>query len=90
MDRLEKALVGDPDIVRWSSYVGRGAVRFYLPLDEQLANPFFGQVVIVTRDFDARQRVAARLRKLLREEFVGIDGFVHPLDLGPPVGRPIQ
>ena len=90
MDRLEKALVGDPDIVRWSSYVGRGAVRFYLPLDEQLANPFFGQVVIVTRDFDARQRVAARLKKLLREEFVGIDGFVHPLDLGPPVGRPIQ
>jgi multidrug efflux pump subunit AcrB len=90
MDRLEKALVGDADIVRWSSYVGQGAVRFYLPLDEQLANPFFGQVVIVTRDFDARQRVAARLKKLLREEFVGIDGFVHPLDLGPPVGRPIQ
>ena len=90
MDRLEKTLVGDADIVRWSSYVGQGAVRFYLPLDEQLANPFFGQVVIVTRDFDARQRVAARLKKLLREEFVGIDGFVHPLDLGPPVGRPIQ
>ena len=90
MDRLEKALAGDQDIVRWSSYVGRGAVRFYLPLDEQLANPFFGQVVIVSRDFDARQRVAARLQKLLREEFVGIDGFVHPLDLGPPVGRPIQ
>jgi multidrug efflux pump subunit AcrB len=46
--------------------------------------------VIVARDFDARQRLAARLKKLLREEFVGIDGFVHPLDLGPPVGRPIQ
>src|SRR5260370_20113849 len=90
MDRLEKTLVGDPDIVRWSSYVGQGAVRFYLPLDEQLANPFFGQVVIVTRNLDVRQRVAARLKKLLREECVGIDGFVHPLDLGPPVGRPIQ
>ena len=90
MNRLEKVLVGDKDIVRWSSYVGRGAVRFYLPLDEQLANPFFGQVVIVTTDVDARQRVAARLSKLLRDDFVGIDGFVHPLDLGPPVGRPIQ
>ena len=90
MDRFEKTLAGDPDIVRWSSYVGRGAVRFYLPLDERLANAFFGQLVIVTKDFDARQRVAARLKKVLREEFVGIDGFVHPLDLGPPVGRPIQ
>jgi multidrug efflux pump subunit AcrB len=90
MDRFEKSLAGDADIVRWSSYVGRGAVRFYLPLDEQLANPFFGQVVILTKDYDARLRVAARLKKLLRDEFVGIDGFVHPLELGPPVGRPIQ
>ncbi len=90
MDRFEKALVGDKDIVRWSSYVGRGAVRFYLPLDEQLANPFFAQAVIVTKDFDARGRVAARLAKFGRDEFVGIDVFVHPLDLGPPVGRPIQ
>ncbi|MBM3650612.1 MAG: efflux RND transporter permease subunit, partial [Alphaproteobacteria bacterium] len=90
MDRFEKALAGDPDIVRWSSYVGRGAVRFYLPLDEQLGNAFFGQLVVVTKNFDARQRVAARLKKVLREEFVGIDGFVHPLDLEPPVGRPIQ
>ena len=63
MDRFEKTLAGDPDIVRWSSYVGRGAVRFYLPLDERLANDFFGQLVIVTKDFDARQRVAARLRR---------------------------
>jgi multidrug efflux pump subunit AcrB len=90
MDRFEKALVGDKDIVRWSSYVGRGAVRFYLPLDEQLANPFFGQVVIVAKDYDARVRLAERLKKLAREQFVGIDVFPHPLDLGPPVGRPIQ
>jgi multidrug efflux pump subunit AcrB len=90
MDRLEQALAGDKDIVRWSSYVGRGAVRFYLPLDEQLANPFFGQVVIVARDYDARVRLTERLRKLAREQFVGIDVFPHPLDIGPPVGRPIQ
>ncbi|TMJ26951.1 MAG: efflux RND transporter permease subunit [Alphaproteobacteria bacterium] len=90
MDRFEKALAGDTDIVRWSSYVGRGAVRFYLPLDEQLSNPFFGQVVIVAKDYDARVRLADRLHKLAREQFVGIDVFAHPLDLGPPVGRPIQ
>jgi len=90
MDRLEKTLAGDPDIVRWSSYVGRGAVRFYLPLDEQLANPFFGQAVIVAKDLAARERLTGRLQKLAREQFVGIDLFPHPLDLGPPVGRPIQ
>ena len=31
-------LAGDPDVERWSTYVGRGAIRFYLPLDVQLAN----------------------------------------------------
>ena len=34
--------------------------------------------------------LAERLKKLAREQFVGIDVFPHPLDLGPPVGRPIQ
>ena len=90
MDRFEATLGDDKDIVRWSSYVGSGAVRFYLPLDEQLDNRFIGQIVIVTRDVDARSRVMARLQKLARESFVGIDVFVHPLNLGPPIGRPVQ
>ena len=35
-ERPEKALAGDPDIAHFSSYVGGGAIRFYLPLDVQL------------------------------------------------------
>jgi multidrug efflux pump subunit AcrB len=90
MDRFELALKGDADIEQWSSYVGQGAIRFYLPLDQQLANAFFGQIVIESKSLEARNRVIARLQKIGREEFVGIDVFVHPLDLGPPVGRPVQ
>ena len=90
MDALEATLKGDADIVRWSSYVGQGAVRFYLPLDSQLANPYFGQIVVVTKDLDARGRVKARLDALAAKSFSDIDVFVHYLDLGPPVGRPIQ
>ena len=90
MDRFEQHLAGDPDIVSWSSYVGEGAIRFYLPLDQQLANAFFGQAVVETRSLEARERVQARLRALARSDFVGIDTFIHPLDIGPPVGRPVQ
>ena len=90
MDRFEAALKSDPDIPRWSSYVGQGAVRFYLPLDQQLGNAFFGQIVIETASYAVRDVVAARLQRLARDQFVGIDVLVHPLDLGPPVGRPIQ
>ena len=34
--------------------------------------------------------VKPALEKLLRDEFVGTDAFVKPLELGPPVGRPVQ
>jgi multidrug efflux pump subunit AcrB len=90
MDRLEQVLKGDADVDRWSSYVGQGAIRFYLPLDQQLGNPFFGQIIVVTKGLEARHRVQAKLEKALREDFVGIDGLVHPLEVGPPVGRPVQ
>ena len=53
---------GQDDIESWSSYVGEGAIRFYLPLDQQLANEFFGQMVVVTKSIEARERVQARLR----------------------------
>ncbi|GJE60478.1 efflux RND transporter permease subunit [Methylobacterium trifolii] len=90
MDRFEARLKGDPDIERWSSYVGQGAVRFYLPLDQQLANAFFGQVVIVTKSLEARDRLFPKLEAFGKREFVGTDVFVNPLSLGPPVGRPVQ
>ncbi len=90
MDRFEKHLSGNPDIDHFSSYVGRGAPRFYLPLNVQLANPFFGQVVIVTKDIEARQRLQPQLEKLLADEFPNVVGRVYPLELGPPVGWPLQ
>ncbi|GJE56380.1 putative efflux pump membrane transporter TtgB [Methylobacterium thuringiense] len=90
MDRFEAELKGDPDIVRWSSYVGQGAVRFYLPLDQQLANAFYGQAVIVTKSLEVRDKVVARLQQIGRRDFVGIDVMVQALNLGPPVGRPVQ
>ncbi len=90
MTRLEDALKGDPDILHWSNYIGQGAIRFYLPLDVQLPNEFFSQVVIVTKGTDARERLRARLEKLLAEEFPNVVGRVSALELGPPVGWPVQ
>jgi multidrug efflux pump subunit AcrB len=90
MDRFEATLAGAADIDRWSSYVGVGAVRFYLPLDVQAANPYFGEMVVVAKSYEVRDRLAAKLRTLAAREFYGSDVTVEPLALGPPVGRPIQ
>ncbi len=88
--RLEALLKDDPDIDHYSTYVGRGAIRFILTLDVQLPNPFFAQFVIVTKDLEARERVQAKLEKVLAEEFPEVVARVSPLELGPPVGWPLQ
>jgi multidrug efflux pump subunit AcrB len=88
--RFDAALKGDSDIERWSTYVGRGAIRFYLPLNAQLPNDFFSQAVIVAKDVAARERLQTKLETLLAEEFPNVVGRVYPLELGPPVGWPVQ
>ena len=91
VDDLEKILKSDPDIEHWSFYIGSGAIRFYLPLDQQLANDFFAQGVIVTKGFKVRPAVQARiLAALQRPEFEQVQPRISPLELGPPVGWPLK
>jgi multidrug efflux pump subunit AcrB len=89
-DRLDALLGADPDVAHWSTYVGWGAVRFYLPLNVQLPNPFFTQAVVVAKDVAARERLEVKLDQYLKEEIPQAITRVAPLELGPPVGWPIQ
>lgn len=88
--RLDEKLRADDDVARWSTYVGRGAIRFYLPLDVQLPNAFFAQAVIIAKDVPARERLRKKLDKVLSDDFPNLVGRISPLELGPPVGWPIQ
>ncbi|HLN09960.1 MAG TPA: efflux RND transporter permease subunit [Xanthobacteraceae bacterium] len=88
--RLDKLLKDDQDVDHWSTYVGQGAVRFYLPLNVQLPNDAFAQAVVVTKGLEQRERVKAKLERALAAEFPNIVGRVYPLELGPPVGWPVQ
>ena len=88
--RFDDFLSKDPDIERWSGYVGRGAIRFYLPLDVQGPNDFFSQIVIVAKDVAARERLQKKLEKILADDFPSAISRVHPLALGPPVSWPVQ
>jgi multidrug efflux pump subunit AcrB len=90
VERFETLLKGDPNIDRYSFYVGQGAVRFYLPLNVQLSNDYFAQAVIVTKGIAEREIVRARLQKALDTEFASLNTRIYPLELGPPVGWPLQ
>ncbi len=89
-DRLDKILKDDPDVASWSAYVGRGAIRFYLPLNVQLAHDFFSQYVVIAKDVAARDRLHKRLEADFLDRFPGLVTRIAPLELGPPVGWPVQ
>lgn len=83
-------LVGNGDIDHWSTYVGEGAPRLILSYDVQSPAPWFGQIVIVAKDIEARNRLRSDLQAYLSTTFPGTDAFVKLLDIGPPVGKPVQ
>ncbi|MBY2922258.1 efflux RND transporter permease subunit [Rhizobium leguminosarum] len=91
MARFEKEMLADnKDIDHWTTYVGQGAPRFILSFDVQTPNVSFGQTIIVTKGLDVRDKVRAELQGYLTKTFPGTDAFVKLLDIGPPVGKPVQ
>jgi len=88
--RLDKMLAADPDVERFSTYVGQGAIRFYLPLDVALPNDSFAQSVVVTKGLKERDQVRARLEQALAEQLPAAVARIYPLELGPPVGWPVK
>ena len=88
--QLDRFLARQPEAMFWTSYVGRGAPRFVLAMDVPTPGPFMGQVVIQTADLAARDALKARLSAYAASEMVGTDVYVKNLEIGPPVGKPVQ
>lgn len=89
--RIEQLIKDDKAIESYSSYIGNGAPRFMLSLDQQLYADNFGQFVIVTKDIEAREDLKKRLEeKFSGPEYSGIRVRVVRLENGPPVGYPVQ
>ncbi|MGE8473532.1 MAG: efflux RND transporter permease subunit [Paraburkholderia hospita] len=88
--RIEKALEGRPEIDHSVNFVGSGAPRFYLPLDQQLQQPNFAQFVITAKSVEDREKLARWLEPKLRNDFPAIRTRLSRLEIGPPVGYPVQ
>ncbi|MFT3953787.1 MAG: efflux RND transporter permease subunit [Piscinibacter sp.] len=87
---LEATLRDDPDVVAVTSYVGTGSPRFYLPLDVQTPNLNLGELMVMTKGGEARERVLAKIQDLFEHDFPLVRGRVNRLENGPPVGYPVQ
>jgi multidrug efflux pump len=88
--RMEKVLEKDPDVRYFTAYTGAGAPRFYLALNPELPNPGYSEFIVMTRGLEARERVRSRLMAAVGEEFPRSWVRITRLELGPPVGFPVQ
>ena len=88
--KMEAVLAKDEDVRFFTAYTGAGSPRFYLALSPELPNPGYAQFVVMTKDLEARERVRSRLMALADEQFPQARVRVTRLELGPPVGYPVQ
>ncbi|WP_345812311.1 efflux RND transporter permease subunit [Paraburkholderia sp. PREW-6R] len=88
--RFEHALNGLPGIDHSISFVGTGAPRFYLPLNQQLPQPNVAQFVVTAKSAQEREKLATKLERLLAERFPALRTRLTRLESGPPVGYAVQ
>jgi multidrug efflux pump subunit AcrB len=88
--RFESVLKSRPEIDHYIDFVGAGAPRFYLPLDQQLAAPNFAQFVVTAKSVKDREKLAGVLTEILRKDYSTIRTRISRLENGPPIGFPVQ
>ena len=88
--KMESVLAKDEDVRFFTAYTGAGQPRFYLSLNPELPNPGYAVFIVMTRDTEARERVRSRLMASVNEQFPEVWFRVTRLELGPPVGFPVQ
>jgi multidrug efflux pump len=92
--RIEAMLAHDEGIASSVVYTGTGSPRFFLAFAPELDQPNYAQFVINMRSVADRERLLARLNQLIDEGVSGPFADVRlraaRLELGPPVGYPVQ
>jgi multidrug efflux pump subunit AcrB len=88
--RVEKRLGQLDTVASVTTWVGSGVPRFYLPLDQVFPQTNVSQLIVLSRDLRAREKLRVQIPALLAQEFPEVRGRVKLLPNGPPVPYPVQ
>jgi multidrug efflux pump subunit AcrB len=79
-----------PGVVSVTAFIGTGAPRFYLPLDQILPQTNVSQLIVLPEDLKARASLRKAIESSFRDRFTNLRGRVKLLPNGPPVAYPVQ
>ena len=88
--RVEKRVLGLEGVSDVTTWVGSGAERFVLVLDQIFPQSNASQMIVMPRDMKARERIRMALPGLLAAEFPEVRARAKLLPNGPPVAYPVQ
>lgn len=81
--RVEKKLIGHPEIVCITTFVGQGPPRFYLPVEPEMNNDSYAQIIINLKESAGVNRLIDELQPWLDENFSDAIPLMNRYALGP-------
>jgi len=88
--RVEARVMKLEGVDHITAWVGSGAERFALVLDQIFPQSNVSQLIVLPKDQAARERLRRALPELLATEFPEVRGRAKLLPNGPPVPYPVQ
>lgn len=88
--KFEAFIQKQEGVESYTSYVGTGSPRFYLPLDQILPQTNVAQIVVLPKDLKAREDLRLKIVQIFKTDFPEVRGRVKLLPNGPPVPYPVQ
>jgi len=87
---VEQRLLKEQGVQTVSTWIGSGAPRFYLPLDQVFPQSNVSQIIVVPEDLKRRESLRLAWPAMLAQEFPEVRARVKLLPNGPPVPYPVQ
>jgi len=88
--KLEQWLAQQPEVAGYASFVGDGAPRFYLSLDQKFVQSNLAELIVIPKTFNDREILRTKLKDHLEGNFPDIRPRITLLPNGPPVTYPVQ
>ncbi|MGG1951805.1 efflux RND transporter permease subunit [Ralstonia solanacearum] len=88
--RFEALMRQQKNVESVAFFIGSGAPRFYLPLDQILPQTNVAQAIVMPTSLETREGVRQAIIGLLQSQFPQLRGRVKLLPNGPPVPYPVQ
>jgi multidrug efflux pump len=88
--RVEARVMKLDGVASVTTWIGSGAERFVLTLDQIFPQNNVSQLIVLTKDIAARERIRKLLPEVLATEFPEVRARPKLLPSGPPVPYPVQ